>query len=601
MPVRNAGDRFTFTIIPVLIAVKNNRWNDTEFYKMRNQYFRNLILLFVSVIFSVALIFAFIELPRLLDTLLHNNVGFPGFDHGSGDIEAYQTELYIQALHLRLIGFISLFMILIFIVLGFVTRKSGWAWAGALVLFLPVFGQFALSMFFLSGLGMLRVGWLPLMDISFDLLNLGQIVFFPYRILIWFFNLFGWYARDFISWFFMITGALLFVWGVMIWLQTRFSKVGVATGWLYRISRHPQYLGWIIWSYGYVIYASTINQMKKSWGVSSSFPWLLMTMIIVGICMLEEIKMKEQYGHSYEEYRSGTPFILPLPKWLMWIFKAPMRMVLRKERPEKSKEVAWIILIYTLIFMGLSLFWVDLGVGRSPQEPQLIKNPQRAIDSLLAEISQTDSRRLVSGHFTAFRPLGDAAVDPMIKMLSDDWEVNREFAAMILGDIPSQLAVPHLILSLDDPDQRVRNQAAWSLGDIGSTNATEPLIKKLGQDTLSINKSAIYRALGNIGDENSWEILVQALNSETWYHVTQALASLASISPDKAMPYVYQSLDHDHPQVRRRAVFMLFQDQDAKSIPYLRKMVNDEDFETRFFARQAIRQINQQTGNAKFD
>ncbi len=217
----------------------------------------------------------------------------------------------------------------------------------------------------------------------------------------------------------------------------------------------------------------------------------------------------------------------------------------------------------------------------------------------MCEINQTESRRKVSGHFTAFRPLGDAAVDPMIKMLSDDWEVNREFAAMILGDIPSQRAVPHLILSLDDPDQRVRNQAAWSLGDIGSAEATEPLIRKLGQDTLSVNKSAIYRSLSNIGDANSWDILVQALKSETWYHVTQALASLVSIDPVEALPYVYKALENDHPQVRRKAVFLILQDPDVKAIPYLEKMVDDEYFETRFFARQAIRQINQQTGNAE--
>lgn len=302
--------------------------------------------------------------------------------------------MYVQALHLRLIGYISLAIVLTFILLGFVTRRSGWAWAGALVLFLPVFGQFALSMFFLSGLGMLRVGWLPFMDISFEFLNLGQVAFLPYRILIWFFSLFDCYARDFLAWLFMAIGALIFVWGVLTWLQTRFGKVGVATSCLYRISRHPQYLGWIL--------------------------------------------------------------------------KAPMRMIIRKERPDKRREVAWVLLLYTGIFMGLSLFWVDLGGAWSRQEQMAIENPQKMIDSLLAEINQTESMRKVSGHFTAFRPLGEAAVDPMINMLSDDWEVNREFAAMILGDIPSQRAVPHLILSLDDPDQRVRNQAAWSLGNTGT-------------------------------------------------------------------------------------------------------------------------------------
>jgi len=49
----------------------------------------NLILFLISIVFSVALIFSFIELPHLLDNLLQNNVGFPGFDHGASDVEAY--------------------------------------------------------------------------------------------------------------------------------------------------------------------------------------------------------------------------------------------------------------------------------------------------------------------------------------------------------------------------------------------------------------------------------------------------------------------------------------------------------------------------------
>ena len=81
---------------------------------MKNNFPRNLILFFISVVFSVAFIFAVVELPRLLDKLLHNNVGFPGFDHGAGDVEAYKTELYIQALHLSLIGYISLAIVLVF-------------------------------------------------------------------------------------------------------------------------------------------------------------------------------------------------------------------------------------------------------------------------------------------------------------------------------------------------------------------------------------------------------------------------------------------------------------------------------------------------------
>ncbi|MEJ2596401.1 MAG: isoprenylcysteine carboxylmethyltransferase family protein, partial [bacterium] len=214
---------------------------------------RDILLLILAIIFSVALIFAFIELPRWIDSLLQQSGSFPGFDQGAGEENAYRSELFINALYLRWIGYGSLILVLLFIVLGFVTRKSSWAWAGAFVLFLPVFGQFALSMFFLSGLGILRAGWLPLMETGFPVLNLGLVIYVPYWVLLWFFGLFNWYAHDFIAWLFMSFGAFLFVWGVFTWLQNRFGKSKMSTNFLYRYSRHPQYLGWILWSYGFML------------------------------------------------------------------------------------------------------------------------------------------------------------------------------------------------------------------------------------------------------------------------------------------------------------------------------------------------------------
>ncbi|MFC2088964.1 hypothetical protein ACFLSX_05120, partial [Calditrichota bacterium] len=161
----------------------------------------------MAVVFSIALMFAFVELPRLLDVVLQDNVGFPGFDQGIGDDNAYKADLFISALHLRWIGYGSLLLVFLFILLGFLTKKSGWAWAGAFTLFLPVFGQFALSMFFLAGLGILRVGWLPFMDISFQVLELGNVIYVPYWIPMWFFNLFGWNTHLFLCYFFLTLGS----------------------------------------------------------------------------------------------------------------------------------------------------------------------------------------------------------------------------------------------------------------------------------------------------------------------------------------------------------------------------------------------------------
>jgi hypothetical protein len=138
---------------------------------MKNKTLNSILFLFLSIVFSIALMFAFVELPKWLDVLLQENIGFPGFDQGENEGTELKANLYINALYLRWIGYICLVFIIVFIILGFTTKKSGWAWAGAFTLFLPVFGQFALSMFFLSGLGILRAAWFPFMDISWSVLD----------------------------------------------------------------------------------------------------------------------------------------------------------------------------------------------------------------------------------------------------------------------------------------------------------------------------------------------------------------------------------------------------------------------------------------------
>jgi len=349
-------------------------------------------LFFGALICSVALMFAFIELPRWIDTLLHENVGFPGFDQGTGEESAYLSDVFIDALYLRWIGYASLVLVVVFITLGFVTKKSGWGWAGAFVIFLPVFAQFAYSMFFLSGLGILRTGWLPFIESDFPILDLGNVIYIPYWVLMWFFGLFDWYAYDFICWLFMSVGAFLFVWGVFVWLQSRYGGTGVAKSWIYKISRHPQYLGWIIWSYGLMLFSMTENDMKKSWGVATSFPWLIATMIIIAICMLEELTMKDKYGEEYDEYREKTPFLFPIPKWLKTFLKSPMKLVTREKYLQSRKQVASATLIYTFSFITFSLFWVDFGSGDLPEYITTI-NSDKAIDSMAVEIQNTIERR----------------------------------------------------------------------------------------------------------------------------------------------------------------------------------------------------------------
>ena len=139
------------------------------------------------------------------------------------------------------------------------------------------------------------------------------------------------------------------------------EKKGMADFWLYRLSRHPQYLGWILWSYGFMIYVSlhsTLYRFKIAYGIPNSLPWLLSTLAIVGVALVEEIKMRRERGEEYDLYSQRTPFMLPLPRLVSRVIAAPMRLVLRKKRPESGMEVAVTLALYAAILILLSVPFV---------------------------------------------------------------------------------------------------------------------------------------------------------------------------------------------------------------------------------------------------
>ena len=155
--------------------------------KIRFKY--SLLLAVLALVFTIGLTFTSVELPRLLDSFLGENFDFLDVDTMSSDhseynpedVRNFKTELYFKTYHLRWIGYGCLTAIIILIIVGFVTNKSGLSTAGAVILFLPVFGHFALTMFFLGGLGFLRLLWMPFLDVSFNVMRLGDIIILPFK------------------------------------------------------------------------------------------------------------------------------------------------------------------------------------------------------------------------------------------------------------------------------------------------------------------------------------------------------------------------------------------------------------------------------------
>lgn len=120
---------------------------------MKSKSTISFLLLMLAIIITIGLAFTSIELPNKIDNFIGKNINTVNVYTGGGELQEIKTQLFIQHYHLRTIGYFSLFTIILLIIIGFITEKIGLTTLGAFALFLPVFGHFAATMFFLGGLG----------------------------------------------------------------------------------------------------------------------------------------------------------------------------------------------------------------------------------------------------------------------------------------------------------------------------------------------------------------------------------------------------------------------------------------------------------------
>jgi protein-S-isoprenylcysteine O-methyltransferase Ste14 len=319
-----------------------------------------------AVVFSVALTFGSVELPLLLNRGLEAAFGSKLFPQGiwSGPNES-PSELYIQNHFLRPIGYACLAGVLALIVLGLVAERGRLAFAGALLFFLPVFGHFAIQMFFLAGLGFLRLIWMPILDGAYGLtgdhefwlFRLGDVAFLPYVGILKLGDFVHLNLRLSLPYVIMGIGIFLFSLAVIAWFRARWLNQGIAQYWVYRFSRHPQYLGWIVWSYGLFLFFIRHHEgsyFQIGWGIPDSMPWLVSMMVIIGVALVEENRMRRERGQEYEAYAARTPFLFPLPRLFSATMALPMRLVLRKKRPERGFEVAVVVSLYLALLVFAS-------------------------------------------------------------------------------------------------------------------------------------------------------------------------------------------------------------------------------------------------------
>lgn len=391
--------------------------------------------------------------------------------------------------------------------------------------------------------------------------------------------------------FFIGAGALLFLLGTFEWLRARSRKEGVAVSWVYRISRHPQYLGWIVWSYGVYLLLLRAPYPKRSWGIGASLPWLLSTMVIIGVALVEELRMREREGERYDAYRRSAPFLFPLPAVVERAFAAPFRWLFGKPRTERTREVVAVVALYTAALMGVSWLMYGGGLERTVAAVRGSDYALSTMDGLAAAIRAEPDWRRQDRLAERLRTHGEASVDHFIAMLGDEDDAIRELAAVQLAYLPAPQAAGALVAVLDDPFPDVRWHAVEALAANPCAEVVAPLARRL-DDPESHIRTATLHALAAHGAEAAVVQAAQRIlaTEERWPRV-QALQALGTLGTEAGVAPAVAALEDPYPWARREAAVTLLRIGSPQAIPALERAARDEDWETRVYAAEAVRRI----------
>ncbi|HZC68770.1 MAG TPA: HEAT repeat domain-containing protein [Nitrospirales bacterium] len=180
-------------------------------------------------------------------------------------------------------------------------------------------------------------------------------------------------------------------------------------------------------------------------------------------------------------------------------------------------------------------------------------------------------------------------VEIQIDLMKDkDWYHRRE-AAITLGEMGDERAIPHLIVALRDSEWNVREAAEDALAQIGSP-AVEPLIKALREYQI---RKFVIKILGKIKDERVLDpLFAQFRNEEFKDAAAQALVEVGQ----PAVERLTAVLNDKDKNVRKHAIIALGDIGVTECVDLLIEATKDEEWEVRLAAIAALDKIGDARG-----
>ncbi len=209
----------------------------------------------------------------------------------------------------------------------------------------------------------------------------------------------------------------------------------------------------------------------------------------------------------------------------------------------------------------------------------------------LMELLENRNGKMRSAGAEVLGNLGDCrAVEPLIRVLLTDGDCGaRANAAKALGNMKCAGSSEALIRGLGDKDSTVRRLCARALGYVGGAGAVDPLIKLL-TDEYRIRAEAA-EALARIRDVRAVGPMIEVLDSRGggwyWSADTHIKAAILKFRSKRTALLLFETFRGDNKQIKEAACELLAK-MGNYSLGVLNRGLEDGDVECRYYSAVAL-------------
>lgn len=147
--------------------------------------------------------------------------------------------------------------------------------------------------------------------------------------------------------------------------------------------------------------------------------------------------------------------------------------------------------------------WHVYSINLAGLEEQLQKCDGRWLAKVLVPIIRSQGNSEVIAKLIEIMQMPDTG--------EPDWKVLRVASILTLGELKENAALAPLLHLLSDEEEEIRAASAEALGQIGAPQAVQPLIQCLGDRSGAV-RAAAARALGRLGDTGAIQPLLAYLD-----------------------------------------------------------------------------------------